>query len=99
MLKAITANQRGKNETHSKVNWPIFGTTYLSFVIKRRNVQYKANPYVFIRLCTSTGRWLKMTLHIARVTILCLFLRFVLIFKGNVLENVNVLISKKRAYF
>ena len=37
--------------------------------------------------------------YIFRVTISCLFLRFVLIFKGNVLENVNVLISKKRAYF
>ena len=36
---------------------------------------------------------------IARVTISCLCLRFVLIFKGNVLEIVNVLISKKRAYF
>ena len=38
-------------------------------------------------------------LVIGRVTISCLFLRFVLIFKGSVLENVNVLISKKRAYF
>ena len=36
---------------------------------------------------------------IIRVTISCLFLRFMLIFKGNVLENVNVLIFKKRAYF
>ena len=34
-----------------------------------------------------------------RVAISCLCLRFVLIFKGNVLENMNVLISKKRAYF
>ena len=34
-----------------------------------------------------------------RVTISCLFLRFVFIFKGNVLQNVNVLISKKCAYF
>ena len=42
---------------------------------------------------------LKKKRCIGRVTISCLFLRFVLIFKGNVLENVNVLISKKRAYF
>ena len=40
-----------------------------------------------------------VTSYTARVTISCLFLRFVLIFKGNVLENVNVLISKKRVYF
>ena len=36
---------------------------------------------------------------IGRVTILCLILRFVLIFKGSVLENVNVLIFEFRAYF
>ena len=41
---------------------------------------------------------------IYRVTISCLFLRFVLIFKGNVLENVNVLlrnvlIFESRGYF
>ena len=35
----------------------------------------------------------------ARVTISCLFLRIVLIFKGNVSENANVLKFKKRAYF
>ena len=40
-----------------------------------------------------------ITIPIYRVTISCLFLRFVLIFKGNVLQNMNVLISKKRAYF
>ena len=36
---------------------------------------------------------------IGRVTISCLFLRFMLIFKGNVLENVNVFISKKTCLF
>ena len=36
---------------------------------------------------------------IDRVTISCLFLRNVLIFKGNVLQNVNVVISKKRVNF
>jgi len=36
---------------------------------------------------------------IARVTISCLFLRFVLIFEISVLENMNVLNFKKRAYF
>ena len=36
---------------------------------------------------------------IARVAISCLFLRFVLIFKSNVLQNMNALISKKCAYF
>ena len=35
---------------------------------------------------------------IDRVTILCAFSRFVLIFKDSVLEKENVLISKKRAY-
>ena len=36
---------------------------------------------------------------IDRVAISCLFLRFVHIFKSNVLQNINVLISKKCAYF
>ena len=37
-------------------------------------------------------------LTIGRVTISCLFLRFVLIFDVSVLENKNVLISKQCAY-
>ena len=36
---------------------------------------------------------------IIRGAMSCLFLRFVLIFKSNVLQNMNVLISKKCAYF
>ena len=36
---------------------------------------------------------------IDRVAISCLFLRFMLIFKSNVLQNMNALISKKCAYF
>ena len=44
-------------------------------------------------------KMMRLVTVISRVIISCLFLRFVLIFKGNVIENVNVLISKKRAYF
>ena len=60
----------------------------------RQEMKFNLNSKVNIAFAISLAKT-----FISRVTISCLFLRFVLIFKGNVLENVNVLISKKRAYF
>ena len=65
-----------------------------------QNQTLKNTRHNFARFCNSlTGNEGLEQRLIIRVAISCLFLRFVLIFKGNVLKNVNVLISKKRAYF
>ena len=52
---------------------------------------FHKNPFFSIFLVSYPG--LPFRVYFIR------FVLFVLIFKGNVLENVNVLISKKLAYF